>query len=213
MNVETTAASLAERLRLDIDAGVWAPGSALRQEELATRYGASRIPVREALQLLRADGLLEIEPNRGAYVRALNASEIDEIFDLRVLLEGYLLAIATPLHTTRTLVRLHSIQAELEVEDSRMGWLLGDRRFHQALYEPAGRIRSLEIVMMLRRQVERYALHDVNPGTRRTEWKREHRSLINAVKARDASRAAVLLTHHLNETRTVIFRHLPLPEA
>jgi len=207
---DTTATTLAELLRTDIDAGVWAPGAVLRQEELAARYGASRIPVREALQLLRADGLLEIEPNRGAYVKALTAEQIDEIFDLRVLLEGYLLTVAVPLHNAKTLVRLHSIQAELEVEDSRTGWLNGDRHFHQTLYEPAGRTRTLEIVIMLRRQVERYALHDITPGTRRAEWRREHRSLLAAVKARDTKRAGGILTDHLNETRAVVLRRLTI---
>jgi DNA-binding GntR family transcriptional regulator len=207
----TTASLLADQLRADIDTGVWKPGAALRQEELATRYGASRIPVREALQLLQAEGLVVIAPNRGASVASLTRTEVEEIFDLRGMLEADLLARAVPHHDRKTLVRLESIQEELEVEDSRAGWLTGDRRFHEALYRPAGRARTFNLMLMLRRQVERYALSQVEPGTRRDEWKREHRAVIAAVRAKDVDRAVLRLTEHLNETRAVVLGQLESP--
>jgi len=200
----TVAFALAERLRADINEGNWPPGAALRQEELAERYGTSRIPVREALNVLGADGLVTIEPNRGAYIARLTPTDVDEIFDLRVMLESAALAAALPSHTAKTLLHLESAQAQLELEDSRRGWIEGDRAFHDALYGPSGRDRTLGLVRALRMQVERYGLPLLTPGTRRNEWAKEHRALIAAVRARNAERAIDLLLRHLRETQAAV---------
>lgn len=204
MHTHSTGTSLAMRLRIDIDAGAWSPGTVLRQEELANRYGSSRIPVREALQTLASEGLIEIIPNRGARIASLTTSQVEEIFELRLTLETHLLVGAIPLHNKKTLVRLKSIQAELDVEDTRSGWLSGDRRFHEALYEPAQRPLSLEFVMTLRGQVQRYALQDLGPDTCRAEWKAEHHGLIDAVKEHDIMTARAILRQHLNATREIV---------
>lgn len=204
----TTASSLADRLRAEIDEGAWAPGAALRQDELAERFGASRIPVREALQMLQAQGLVTIAPNRGAFVVALDADEVEEIFDMRVMLEGHLLASALPRHNHKTMGRLEAMQAALEAEDQRAGWLGGDRSFHEALYAPADKPRTLATAMTLRGQVERYAMNRLGPGSRRAEWKREHRAVLAAVRERDAPRAVAALAEHLNETRAAVLRSL-----
>jgi DNA-binding GntR family transcriptional regulator len=208
VNTPTTASALAERLRADIDEGAWEPGAALRQEELADRYGVSRIPVREALQLLQAMGLVVVSPNRGAFVTALGADEVEEIFDMRLMLESHLLAAAIPRHNHKSTARLEAIQQELEVEDSRAGWLDGDRRFHEALYEPAGKPRTLALVLTLRGQVARYAMAHIGPGTRRTEWKREHRQLIAAVRAKKVEPALAALATHLHETRAAVLKRV-----
>jgi DNA-binding GntR family transcriptional regulator len=200
----TVAFALAERLRADINEGLWPPGAALRQEDLAKRYGASRIPVREALNVLGADGLVTIEPNRGAYVARLTPAEVDEIFDLRVMLESAALAAALPMHSARTLLRLENAQAQLELEDTRTGWIEGDRAFHDALYGPSGRDRTLGLVRALRMQVERYGLPLLTPGTRRNEWAKEHRALIAAVRAKNKERAIGMLTRHLRETQAAV---------
>jgi DNA-binding GntR family transcriptional regulator len=200
----TVAFTLAERLRADINEGHWPPGAALRQEDLAERYGTSRIPVREALNLLGADGLVTIEPNRGAYIARLTPAEVDEIFDLRVMLESAALAAALPSHTAKSLLRLESAQAQLELEDSRRGWIEGDRAFHDALYGPSGRDRTLGLVRALRIQVERYGLPLLTPGTRRNEWAKEHRALIAAVRAKNEERAIEMLTRHLRETQGAV---------
>lgn len=208
VRMTTTALSLAERLRLDIDEGAWPPGAALRQDELAARYGASRIPVREALQLLQAQGLVAIEPNRGAFVVALDADEVEEIFDMRVMLETHLLALAAPRHSHKSLAQAELVQQALEVQDARAGWLAGDRAFHEALYAPADKPRTLALAMTLRGQVERYAMQRLGPGTRRAEWKREHHGVLQALRARDAKAAVAALAAHLNETRAAVLKSL-----
>src|SRR5512132_4234499 len=92
----TTPDVIAETLREEILRGDVAPGQALRQEELADRFGVSRLPVRDALLRLEAQGLVHVYPNRGAFVISLSAEDVTEIFDLRILLEGDLIERAVP---------------------------------------------------------------------------------------------------------------------
>lgn len=187
-------------LRADISSGKLAPGAVLRQAELAEQFGTSRIPVREALNSLQAEGLVQIEPNRGAYVTTLGADELHELFDLRVLLETDLLRRAVPLHTERTLRRLESVQHELDGETEPLEWLRLDRAFHDGLYAPSGRPRSLQMVASLRAAVERFYLAQLGPEARRPGWNDEHQRLIALVRAGDADGACAKLEGHLRET-------------
>src|SRR5215210_7340520 len=92
----TTPDLIADSLREDILRGTIPAGQPLRQEELANRFGVSRLPVRDALLRLEAQGLVVVFPNRGAFVVSLSVDEVREIYDLRVLLEGDLVEHAVP---------------------------------------------------------------------------------------------------------------------
>lgn len=202
--ISTSAEAIANRLRADINAGRWPDGAALRQDELAEIYGASRMPVREALNLLREDGLVTIVPNRGARVALLSAAEAGEIFDLRVLLEAEAMRHAVPAHSRKTLLSIQALQAQLELEDASAAWMAGDRAFHDALYAPCGRPHTLDLIARLRTRVERHGLSRLRPGSRRQGWAREHRQLLAAVAAGDAEAAVQALTAHLLETRAIV---------
>src|SRR3982751_5607720 len=92
----TAPETIAAALRADILAGSTKPGTLLRQEDLAARFAMSRIPVRDALRLLEAEGLVTIATNRGAQVARLSRSEVSEIYHLRDLLECDCLELAIP---------------------------------------------------------------------------------------------------------------------
>ena len=208
LRTATTAAALAERLRRDIDRGRWGAGEVLRQENLAAEFGVSRIPIREALAQLQAEGLVAIEHHRGARIARPSAAEIDEIFDLRLTLESDMLARALPHHDARSLRGLKRLQEALEDEDERLGWINGDRAFHAALYRPADRPRSLRLYRQLRGPVDRFSVRRLTPDARRHGWAREHRALIDAVQARDVTAALGALAGHLDETRAVVIAAL-----
>jgi DNA-binding GntR family transcriptional regulator len=199
----TTADSVAAGLRAALHQGRWSPGAALRQEELAAEFGVSRIPVREALNKLQAEGLVVVEPNRGAFVASLSAAEVREVFDLRVLLECDALRHAIPQHTPRTLRQLAALQAELDAEDDASLWLATDAAFHEVLYAPSGRTKTLEMIAVLRASVTRLYRAHLTPNTRRKGWRDEHHALLKAVAARNVERAVAALTRHLRETETV----------
>lgn len=200
----TTASVLAQRLREVIDAGRWRPGELVRQEQIAAEYGVSRIPVREALAQLQSEGLLEIAHYRGARVSRPRAVEIDELFDLRLLVEGDLLARALGGHDQRSLRELTRLQDRLEDAEDRLGWISGDITFHEALYGPAERPRSLALFRQLRAPIDRFSVQALGPGTRKQGWADEHRQLIAAVAAGEAAAAKAILEQHLQATRAVV---------
>lgn len=200
----TTASALAQRLREAIDAGRWQPGDVLRQEQIAAEYGVSRIPVREALAQLQNEGLLDVAHYRGARVSRPRAEEIDERFDLRLIIEGDLLARALGQHDQRSLRELKRLQDALEDADDRLGWIAGDIGFHEALYGPAQRPRSLALFRQLRGPIDRFSAQALGPGTRKQGWADEHRQLIAAVALEDAGAARTILTQHLQATRAVV---------
>ena len=204
MKHATTADSVASALRDALHQGRWPPGAALRQEELAAEFGVSRIPVREALNKLQAEGLVVVEPNRGAFVASLTAADVHEVFDLRVLLECDVLRHAIALHTRRTLRQLTALQAELDAEDDPNLWLATDAAFHQVLYAPSGRTKTLEMIAVLRASVTRLYRAHLTPHTRRKGWRDEHHALLKAVAAGHVERAVAVLTRHLRETETAV---------
>ncbi|MGE7468925.1 GntR family transcriptional regulator [Bosea sp. NPDC003192] len=200
----TTASALAQRLREAIDAGHWKPGDLLRQEQIAAEYGVSRIPVREALAQLQSEGLLDVAHYRGARVSRPQAGEIDELFDLRLMVETDLLVRALGRHDQRSLRELERLQDTLDDADDRLGWISGDIAFHEALYRPAERPRSLALYRQLRAPIDRFSVQALGPGARKQGWADEHRRLIAAVADGDATTAQAVLEQHLQATRAVV---------
>ena len=203
-----TAQSVAARLRQEICSGSLAPGSALRQEAVAADFGVSRMPVRDAIQMLQGEGLVHVLPNRGAFVASMTQAECAELFDLRVLLECDALAHAVPRHTDGSLRKLKRLQRDLEEETETTAWAEGDRLFHDALYAPCARARTLQMIATLRNAVERFYLAKLTHDTHRRGWKAEHRRVLDAVAAGDAARACERLREHLRETQAVVARAL-----
>src|SRR6185295_13046189 len=189
MKPATTADSVAAALRSALHQGRWPSGAPLRQEDLASEFGVSRIPV--------------CEPHRGAFVASLTPADVHEIFDLRVLLEGDALRHAIPAHDARSLRQLQALQAELDAEDDPALWLATDAAFHQVLYAPSGRTRTLEMIATLRACVTRLYRAHLSPHTRRTGWRDEHHALLKAVAAGQVKRAGAALTRHLRATEAV----------
>ncbi len=206
----TSAGLLADRLRDAINNGRWQPGDVLRQEDLAQAFGVSRIPIREALAMLQTEGLVSIEHYRGARVAGLAPAQVDEIFDLRMQLEGDLLARAAPLHDSQSVRALRRIQSRLDPEDEPLAWMAADRAFHTALYAPAQRPRTQDLVNQLRAPVERFSMERLSPGVRREAWSDEHNALIAAVEAGDAGTAVAVLMKHLSQTRLIVMDSLLL---
>lgn len=201
--IATTSHSVLQLLRQSLDRGRWSPGAPLRQEEIAAEYGVSRVPVREALFQLQAEGMVQVVPNKGVYVRGFSAEELAELYHLRRLVEGDLLASAVPLHDAASLNRAETIQAALDHATSVGDWLAGDREFHEALYAPANRRESLAIVRRLRQLVDRFAFAKLKPASRAQDWHEEHHAILRAVRRRNGDRAVKLLVEHLHATEAL----------
>jgi DNA-binding GntR family transcriptional regulator len=199
---------IAETLREEILRGEVAPGQALRQEELAERFGVSRLPVRDALLRLEAQGLVHVYPNRGAFVISLSADDVTEIYEMRLLLEGDILERAVPRMTPDDWRRIDSAHAEATRTAGGPEWIEGDWRFHRALYEPAARPRQLATIENLRGTVARYSSgHDALPS-RTPEWLADHDAILEACRARAAVAAKQRLVQHLKRALALVLAKL-----
>lgn len=197
---QTTSSAVTQLLRQSLDRGRWASGAPLRQEEIAAELGVSRVPVREALFQLQAEGLVQMVPNKGMFVRQPSEADLREWFRLRQLIEADLLAAAVPLHTPATINRVETVQAALDKARDVADWIAGDREFHEALYAPAQRPEAMAIVRRLRFLVDRFYFAKMKPTSRAQGWHEEHHALIRALRRRDAKAACRVLQAHLEQT-------------
>jgi DNA-binding GntR family transcriptional regulator len=198
-----TADYIAEALREAINRGELADGAVLSQAALATHFGVSRVPVREAMRELQAEGLIETRAHRIAVVRELDIARILEIYTLRGLIEGWLIEQATPQIDAVTLARARALHEEIRAEDDHARWLGLNARFHRVLYEPSGLVTTLELLDGLRSRAERYArLWSRGPGIHRPdETSQEHARILELVEAGDAAGAREAVQQHILHTR------------
>ncbi|SHL19380.1 transcriptional regulator, GntR family [Roseovarius marisflavi] len=193
----TSPQSIADQLQSDILSGALPVGQPLSQTDLAARFGVSRIPIRDALARLAALGLIDQAPNRTAHVIRMDATEVSEAYDLRLLLECDLLARAIPVMTEADLTRIDYALARSNLEAKNANWAEGDQMFHAALYAPAMRPRQAQMITGLRRTCRiQISAYDALPNE--TErWLADHQALRDACHRRDTNAAVTCLRAHI----------------
>lgn len=195
----TTAEFVEATLREAILTGVIAPGTPLRQEELAETFGVSRMPVREALRQLEARALAEFHPHRGAVVAEISAADGADIGAIRMALEPMALRLSLPGLTAADLDQAEDLIAEMdgEADPGRMGEL--NRRFHMTLYARAGRPRLLALTEQHLLAADRYLRFQFAALGYLPQSQDEHRALLAACRAGDADEACRLVTEHVGQ--------------
>ena len=191
-------------LRERILSGEMAEGETIRQEALAEDYDVSRMPIREALKRLDAEGLVQLTNNRGASVTSHSLSEIGEIFDLRVLLEVDLFKRSIPHMAEANYAECENILVEMEksydaYDVGRWGSL--NNEYHMALYTAAGRGLTNEILQRVNVQSDRYVRMHLSVMEQRDPAKRDHRELLSLAHEGRAEEACALLTRHIRRTK------------
>ena len=197
---QTLAGMTLEAIRERILSGAYPEGEPLRQDAIADELGVSRIPIREALRQLEAEGLVVFNPHRGAIVSSLSLDEIDEVFSLRADIETGLLRRAIPRLANEHLVRAGEVLARYEhalrVHDvlayGELNW-----QFHSTLYDPAGRPVTLGIVRRLHHQSDRYLRMQLALTHGEHRANEEHRAILDAARRHDVRKGAVLLREHI----------------
>jgi DNA-binding GntR family transcriptional regulator len=190
-------------MRDAILSGQLPPGSKLRQEKLAERFGTSRIPVREALRALEYEGLVRSTPYRGFTVTQLDADDIEEVYDLRILLEGHAVRLAVPLMTDDDLRTLEELYSEMTKAPPGEAQLAGRERFYIHLYSLTGRPRLVGLIARLRQEVARSLRW---PTLQHAPA--HHDAFFEAVRAGDAERAVAQLATHYRRVAILIRRNL-----
>jgi len=169
------------------------PGERLRAEALAQRFGTSRTPIREALLQLEGQGLVEVEPNRGAVVRTFDRDDVLDLYEIRALLEPAAAARAARRISTHDVERLDALCVDASVEEQ----IVANEAFHRIIVEAAGSPR-LEVAMRAASGIPRtfrsVFWHD---DRQRAESMMCHRRLVSALGARDAQLAEAVMRMHI----------------
>lgn len=207
--VQSMTSQLIVRFRDRILAGTYAPGSALRQDTLASEFGTSKIPVREALVQLQSEGLVDIFPNRGFQVRRLTTAELDEVFSLRMQIEPAAVAVGAKLATAedRAAARtaLEQLNAALAAEEfSSSGQL--NRTFHLLLIVPRLQPVAADILSRLHTLAQRYVQAHLRPEGRVKRATREHAALLRAWSLGKSKQVCALIHAHIKSTRDDLAR-------
>ena len=177
--------------------GVLEGGHPLRQDELAARFGVSRIPVREALRQLEAEGLVAYEANRGAVVSSLSLADALEMLDIRIALEGRALRLAVPNMTDGDLAQIERLIEAYGKAKKATDAEQVNRELHVAFYAPADRPRLLALIRDNFDNASRFTRVRVSLATGRERPHREHQDIFRACREGDAERAGALLEAHL----------------
>lgn len=192
-----------EALRQRILSGALPAGEAIRQEAIAEELGVSRIPVREAIQRLEVEGMVDIHAHRGAFVRALSVSEVTEAFEIRARLEPWLCREAAKVIDEATLVRARDLAQRMDNADSNdwghLNWAL-----HETLYLPAKREMTLAMLKQLHDRADRYFRFQVVNAPIREQAHQEHLELIELCAQRDLDGVEKALLAHIDTAKQQI---------
>lgn len=208
LSARSASDRIADALRAEIIAGRIRPGEWIRQEEVAERFGASRLPVREALRILAAEGLTEHELNRGARVPLLTKHEVSVVYQMRERLEPLALLQSLPSLSPDVFDELDAIQAEIESGVDVDSFLELDRRFHLLTYSGSdvGQLNSVVTRLWNSTQYYRRVYMSGGHPERMPIVNSEHRLLLDAIVRRDAVDAERFLSGHIRRTRLELER-------
>lgn len=203
--------AIERRLRERIIAGELPSGAPLRQEHLADSFGASAIPVREALRRLERTGLVAFRPRHGAVVTAVSAANATEVSEMRAALEPLALATAAPHWGPTHFARARLAILAADKSDDAMTWLNANRAFHGALYEACARPRLLAAIDDLWLNGDRHLVLAWRRLAYQSRSQDEHRAILSKCEAGDVAKAAELLKAHILEAGVALAGLLEAP--
>lgn len=196
-----------ERMREEIVSGELEAGTPLVETTLASRYGTSRTPIREAFRRLEQDGLIE-RADRGLRVRERSPEEILEIYEVRIILEAAAARAAAHRHTPLDLVRLRSSHDNMraaEPTDPRTTASL-NRRFHEAIWAASHNATLIDMLSRLNSHLTRYPATTLTYPGRWPAVLEEHDRLIAAIEGKDDAKAARIAEEHMTAARDIRLR-------
>lgn len=203
---QTMAGQVALELRRRILAGELTEGTQLRQEQLAAEFGISKVPVREALHQLEAEGFVTQQFHKGAVVAGLSPEEIMEAFELRTQIELWLLGLAMQSATPEDIANARAIAAQIGQVDDAEHYPALNWRFHEALYRPAKRPFAIDHLQKLHAQIERYVRLQFSIAQTKETVLREHTAILNLYEKRDPEALEYLRRHIMGSAQELLDR-------
>jgi len=206
-----------ESIRDDITYGRLNPGERLIESDLAKQFNASRSPIREALRQLQTENLLTLKSNSGAIVSKLSIKQVDEIYNIRWLLESYAVRLNVERMNKDDIKYLTNLNNEcrsaVKVNDLNK-WLYNNRLFHHFFYENCGNENLGDLLKMLEPRIYRYRYIIVSiPGHFGT-YLDQHACIVRECKRKDADAAEICMRMHIQRIKEVLLNHLnTFPDA
>ncbi|HEY4606990.1 MAG TPA: GntR family transcriptional regulator [Acidimicrobiia bacterium] len=202
----TAGQTAVEVIRERIMTGDLAPGAKLSQHRIASELGMSRIPVRDALRSLAAEGLVTFKDHATAVVAPLAMGDLQELYEIRISLEPRLGRLAIPNLTPRHFTEMGDLIDRMGSITEADRWLPLNNRFHETMYAAADRQRSLEMVRLVRRQTDRYTAVYIELNHALVDV--EHRMILEAARLGLATRIEALITAHISSSYEQMLRYL-----
>ncbi|MEG3081505.1 GntR family transcriptional regulator [Halomonas sp. 5021] len=200
---KTRAQFVADDLRSRILGGEFKGGTQLRQDALARDYDVSRIPVREALLTLESEGLVEFYAHRGAFTTELSVAKIQELFELRILLETYVFRHSIPKLTEDDLQKADNILRKYDEALNTGGeinnWSEYNYAFHLTLYAPSELPETLALINQLNTKSDRYIRMQLLYTQEIEKAEEEHHALLALARKGSIDEACELLKNHIRE--------------
>lgn len=195
---QTAHVYVRETIRSAILNGQLAGGTRLVQSDLATQLDVSTTPVREALRDLASEGLIRIDPHHGGVVAELDEDDLREVYQIRQRIEPLALEVAMPLITDEIIDRCEKLHEAMEANPDSAHWVNLNRQFHMTIYEASNQHRVVAMVRSMQdASVMAVSARIQGLPSMREAANKEHKALIEALRARDLDRAQAVIMHHL----------------
>jgi DNA-binding GntR family transcriptional regulator len=201
---ESLRGQVVHALRAALITGQMSPGTVYSAPVLAEQFGVSATPVREAMLDLVKEGLVEAVPNRGFRVIELSARDLDQLTEVRALVEVPAVAALAGQVTPAQAAGLRAVAAEIEsaaVAGDLLAYIDGDRRFHHELLTLTGNAHLVRVVMDLRNRARLYGLGKLADSGELPASAQEHARLLDLLLAGDRAGVEELMRHHLGHIR------------
>jgi DNA-binding GntR family transcriptional regulator len=191
---------IASHLREMIMKGELKEGEKINENKFCDSWGISKTPLREALRVLKTEGLISLVPNRGSYVTRPTFKEIKEMFDVMAALEGVSAFIATESMSDKDFSKLEKLHRQLEQSyqiRNQKQYVHTNNLFHKFVQKLAGNKTLNQILSTLRKRILLYRYQSLNLPERFDQSIKEHREILEAFQKRDPEKAELLMRMHL----------------
>lgn len=193
------------------------PGEKLDQDSIAEEFQVSRTPVREAIRRLEAEGFVQIVPHRGAFISQVSPQDIHDVYEIRRLLESEIVRQVTPIIPQAILEELERSLEVSKIADEkgqRQKHTESDAFYHETIVNLAENQLLKEVLDSLTNRISLVRhFAQLQPGYHLTKSLEEHRAILQAMRDRDAGRAAELMAHHLDQSARriteIVEKHQP----
>lgn len=196
-------------IRESIINGLLDEGEPIRQDDVARQFNVSKIPVREALKRLEAEGLVTFQRNKGAVVSSISEPEVAQIFEVRAILESNAIRLSVPNISAETLRKAEQYCNDFAAETNVGRWAELNWQFHSCLYEDANRPYLVNMIRSVNDRIERYLRIQLSLSDGQKRADREHREILDSCRANDAEKAASLVFDHIMHAYGSLVDHKP----